>query len=243
MRGKDDKNRLGYWFPRIEAAGLPVPKTKIIPATDEQCETLCNMLGGAVTETAQLTALIDKIKLAGDELGWPCFLRTDFTSAKHSWKKTCFLPNSDNIRKHVYRIAEFSENADFFGLPYDVWVVREALKTRPLFYAFQGIMPIVREFRFFMRDGKREHVQPYWPPASIDRPDDEKWREKLNTASRPSDEELLHLTALSQKANEAVPGFWSIDWLETVDRGWVLTDMAEGVHSYRYDPSKPDVEE
>lgn len=242
MRGKDDPTRLSYWFPKIEAAGLPVPRTRVIPID-----------GGISSEPTgdakldrqfqlNLTRLRSEIQAAALDLGTPLFLRTDFTSHKHDWQKTCFLTDTSpgTIVKHVRAIAEFSECADFMGLPTDVWVVREILKTTPLFTAFHGRMPITREFRFFVKDGAIEHEQPYWPPAAIEdhNPDNPNWRDLLADASTVRLHEHELLKELSLRAGEAVGGgFWSIDWLQTADRGWVLTDMAEGSQSYRWDPS------
>jgi hypothetical protein len=42
---------------------------------------------------------------------------------------------------------------------------------------------------------------------------------------------------MTQQVSGAVPGFWSVDWLHTVDRDWVLTDMADGDKSYRWQPT------
>jgi hypothetical protein len=75
-RGRDCKTRLSYWFPRIKAHGLPVPKTKIIRTTLD----LVPLADGTAVEG--FDDLVEQIAAAGNEMGWPCFLRTDFTSSK-----------------------------------------------------------------------------------------------------------------------------------------------------------------
>ena len=39
---------------------------------------------------------------AAKEMGEPFFLRTDHTSAKHSWEETCFVKSTSDLMQHVY---------------------------------------------------------------------------------------------------------------------------------------------
>lgn len=240
----DDLTRLSYWFPRIEAAGLPVPATRIVRVLSEDMALLYPFVFDHEGDPAPWHRLIASIKGAAKELpGPPYFLRTDYLSGKHSWIETCFVPDLDELPSHVFRIAEESETCDMMGRPWDVWVLREFLKTPFVFRAFSS-MPITREFRYFVRDGVIEHRQPYWPAHAIedrfyDDPEPADWRSALavmNAISAAEDEELTRLTL---QASSAVPGFWSVDWLQTSERGWVLTDMAEGDKSYRWEPPAP----
>lgn len=240
----DDLTRLSYWFPLIQAAGLPVPATRIIKATDDEVAVMEGWLDGDYSVAPG--NLLLKIAEAADEVdmeGDGFFLRTDHTSAKHSWSKSCRVkpvPGGGHrgLDKHLYEIVEFSYMA-IPSLPIDTWVVREMLKTEPLFNAFWGNMPITKEFRFFVRDSNIEHWQPYWP---LDAFQDARVSVPQNAVpalvkllSRLSPHSYEQLSKLAKKANEAVPGYWSIDFLQTTDRGWVLTDMAEGDKSYRYE--------
>lgn len=227
--------RLSYWFPLIAAAGLPVPATRFVWLTPVDAGELISLFDGETPKC--FDRLVEDIRAAGAEFGTPFFLRTDFTSGKHSWVDTCFVTDPRRIGHHVAGLVEFSEIADMFGgMPADVFVVREFLPTTPAFVAFHG-MPITREFRFFVRDGVIEHWQPYWPSGAFEysEPSDPDWREKLANMSALPDSEYQELARLTQQASAAVPGFWSVDWLHVVGRGWVLTDMAEGEKSYRWE--------
>jgi hypothetical protein len=85
----------------------------------------------------------------------PCFLRTDHTSAKHNWEEACFVKSVGEVMEHVYKIAEFSECAGMIGIPWDTWVVREFLPTNPIGVCERyGNMPVCREFRYFIEDGR-----------------------------------------------------------------------------------------
>jgi hypothetical protein len=215
---------LSYWYPRIRYAGLPVPRTLIIHAP--------LLLTYEDVPTAGLDDLLWQIDAACGRVGYPAFLRTGLTSAKHDWKESCFIAAHSNIASHVNQILEYSEMVDFLGLDCSVWAVREMLPTKPMFHAFNG-MPIVREFRFFVEDGKVTHVQPYWPADSIQRPDVPDWEARLAHASEITQEERGVLSDMARTANAYVPGDWSVDFLET-ENGWYLTDMAVAAESFRY---------
>jgi hypothetical protein len=235
----EDQDCLSYWFPRIEAAGLPVPKTEIIQASEAAVIDLFNVVGDGKPANHDAEPLFAAIAAAGDRLGYPAFLRTGQGSGKHDWQKTCYLQRAEDVPAHVCAIFEWSQIVDFMGLSCNVWVVREMLKTAPAFHAFYGKMPITREFRFFVRNGAIAHRQPYWPSDAIVNPDKENWRELLADMSVLTPSGAAVLTAMTQYVGAVLPGYWSVDWLETVDRGWVLTDMALGDHSFKYDPDAP----
>jgi len=229
---RDELTRLSHWFPLVEAAGLPVPKTRIIHGGDD----LFREVYGESSQS--LAPLAERIREAATELGGPpIFLRTDHTSAKHGWNETCYVANLDLVEHHIVSIVEHSENVDICGLPTDTWVAREMLNTKLLFRAFRGRMPITREFRYFVLDGQVLWRQAYWPEEAvffIPEDDDGANRSALAAASILHLGERAELDALSLKASAALPGYWSVDWLETTDRGWVLTDCAEGDRSYKW---------
>lgn len=238
-----DPTLLSYWFPLVRAAGLPVPKTEIV-AQGVSSDALFDFIGEdprSPESPAKVNALIWAVQDAGDRLGWPCFLRTGLFSGKHGWKSTCCVRTADVVAGHIAEIFTDSQCVDMWGLDSSEWVVREMLKTRALFYAFYGQMPITRERRYFVRDGEIVWRQPYWPPYSIEghNPSVENWREILEADNARMPQEDEELSALSLRVSAAVPGYWSVDWLWTMDRGWVLTDMAVGDQSFRWDPAAP----
>jgi hypothetical protein len=70
--------------------------------------------------------------------------------------------------QHVYEIAEYSECADMIGIPWDTWVVREFLPTIPIGVCpGYGNMPVCREFRYFIEDGRYVCSHPYWPREAL----------------------------------------------------------------------------
>jgi hypothetical protein len=172
----------------------------------------------------------------------PFFLRTGHTSGKHQWSRTCYVADYLALEHHVAALVEESAMG-FPSLPVGTWAVREMVPTSPICYCEgYGGMPVVREFRFFIRGSRIEHSQPYWPPDAVEQgqPDRSDWAERLEAGRRLSLDDLQTLTALTQAAAAAVGGgYWSVDFLQDEDGGWWLTDMAEGEKSFRYEPGTP----
>lgn len=233
-----DCNALSFWFPRVESAGLPVPETRIVRAPGE----LLAVLDGETP--AGWGGFIVELGAACNAVGWPCFLRTGHGSGKHEWARTCFVPSRAALEAHVAALVEWSACAGPVGLSTDEWAARELIDTEPLFRCtgYHGF-PVVREFRWFVRDGVVEHVQPYWPPDAVaqGRPNDLAWAAKLVAASRRSLDESTALGTLATEACRAVGGgYWSIDFLEDRHGDWWLTDMADGDQSFRWEPAEAD---
>jgi hypothetical protein len=233
-----DKTSLTYWFPLIEKAGLPVPKTEIFTMPLEAQAYIwmafdCRGKG----EKPPIEPFYDELSAAVQRLGLPCFLRTSQTSAKHQWKRTCYLDSIDKLKQHVFEIAEFSVCADMMGLDWSTWVVREMLPTIPYgICPHYNDFPVCKEFRFFVDDGKVRCFHPYWPLDSLedggwepDAPIDVAYADLCSTGG--AEEELR---TLAEKAGEAVGGSWSVDILET-EKGWYVTDMAEAHKSFHWE--------
>lgn len=245
-------DRLGIsleeWYPIVKDL-VDTPKTEIAYAGKDLTPILYAGEEGAPDVSEEMRKLGIDIAAAAQEVGgFPIFLRTGHMSGKHQWKDTCFVPDRESIAQHVYNIVEYSELADVFGgRPTDVWAVREFLRPRAAFTAFEG-MPITRERRYFVVDGEVVGHHPYWPPEAFEilydaewhpsKPErthntsTDLWRDKLELLNADTDSDLIALGALSMKVGAVLPGAWSIDWLWVDERGWVLTDMAWAEESF-----------
>ncbi len=224
---------MSYWYPIIIKNGIKTPKTKMITLDYKKSYELFDIVDGKTNETIEnlITTVLGFIK----DISLPCFLRTGQTSGKHDWEETCMITNNDRdyVRNHIHSIIDFS---GCFDLAIDTWVVREYLPTIPMFYAFRG-MPIIKERRYFVNDGKVINHFPYWPEHAIDGNINEinypKWRKILFESNIQTKKEINILTKLSEKATYNIKGYWSIDWIWTKN-GWYCTDMALGKYSYHY---------
>ena len=223
-----DRNDLSFWFPKLAATGIPVPRTSWITTEVDLLALVDGM------RPAGFDAFLREIEDKARGVGYPLFLRTGHGSGKHEWAKTCCVRNRFELAQHVVALVEWSHLVDMFGLPTETWVVREMLSPTVGFHAFNGRMPIGRERRYFINNGKVVGHHPYWPPASIEQPTNEDWELILEELNRETAEEVAHLTALSEQAGAAFEGSWSIDWMWTVERGWVCIDMADAWDSFRW---------
>lgn len=216
------------WLPAVEKSGVPYPKT-IIVKTEVELLRLCDG-----TKPEGFDAFLDQVKLAGREVGFPCFLRTGLTSGKHDWKRTCYVESPDDIAARVGAIVEFSACCDLMGLPTNVWAVREFLAdTAAAFIAFNG-MPVTKERRYFVKDGKVRCHHPYWPAWCIHRPSVDGWQQMLAQLNQEDEAEIAELTRMAEAVGGIVGGEWSIDFLWTKSRGWVCIDMAQADASFHW---------
>ena len=237
MNSYPDRNCLTYWFARIEEAGLPVPKTRVVRIpTDSIYVDLMRPIDGRPFQGPAL-AWLEVLKLAVAEIGVPCFLRTGQTSGKHEWEKTCHVPTVESVPAHVLSLIDFSEAACIPGLDWRVWAVRELLPTKPLAIIYRA-MPLCREYRCFVDGGELLCSHPYWPWEPVVR---EFWGDSesididsiYHAATTVTDRERQEIEELAKRAGAACGGRWSVDILDT-ERGWYVTDMAVMEESWHW---------
>lgn len=224
-----NQNSMCYWWPLVKDLGIPVPKTIIAPLDREK---VFEFFDGEDVDFPEVHA-------AAKEIGYPVFLRTDLCSGKHDWKNTCYVENPFALNRHIVNVCEANELWSLAGLPYTSMVVREFLPLETAFTAFSGDMPINKEFRFFVRDGKVICSHFYWPeeafnshPARMAHVPD--WREQLAKLAEISTEEKILITAAAERAGTVLGGFWSLDFAKTCSGEWYLIDAALGEQSYHW---------
>jgi hypothetical protein len=83
---KVDKTALSYWYPKLVEAGIPVPRTKIIKMPEKAQKVIWELFDGNSTNGGDTVEFMAELATAAAEMGFPCFLRTDHTSAKHGWE-------------------------------------------------------------------------------------------------------------------------------------------------------------
>lgn len=226
-------NALESWFMAVEKLGLRTPKTHLfeLPAS-LQMEL---MDGFPLSEESKdyFKTLSEQIKVLGDELGFPLFIRTSFTSAKHYWKESCSLADADpaTLYDHIEELLMYQSLSPHLLTP--SLVVREMIETKPVFTAFDGKMPITQEFRVFANSGKVAGYQPYWPKESIEDPSIEGWADQLETIARPTPSQLDEMIRTSEAVTKELGGYWSVDFLVDKNDNLWLIDMADGNMSYK----------
>jgi hypothetical protein len=229
---QENKINMAYWFPLLKQIGMRVPKTILIDTGD--CE-LGILTDGNIPKN--IDNFLNRLTNAINEIGLPCFLRTGMTSNKHDWKDSCYIESTDRdyLINHISNIVKHSFIANIGGLPFDysIWAVRQLIPTKPLFYCFNG-MPITKERRLFVKNGKVICNHPYWPKEAFGyhKINGKLDIEKLSFLNKEDEKELK---LMAEYVGRYFTGYWSMDFLQDIENKWWLTDMATGERSYHYD--------
>lgn len=215
-----DPNSLLIWYPKTSDLGIPTPRTYAVMMDDP------NFL----QRVSDFAAII----------GYPVFIRTDLCSGKHGWKDTCFVQNMNELENHIASVCEANEMWSLIGLPYSAIVIREFLEMESTFTAFHGDMPINKERRYFINQGKMVCHHPYWPADAFEsgHPSrlvaDPDWRQKLEALNAEDEQEIALLTEYANRIGEVMPEYWSVDFAKTKNGKWYLIDMALGKNSFHW---------
>ena len=220
-----------FWFPRIQKAGLPVPRTVFIPYDYRAVLPIFDGL-----ECPEYNRLFYSVTAAAANIGLPCFLRSDVTSAKHSGPKAYKITAGGDLNDQLAKTLEETELKTFchYEKP-KALMVREWLDLRHEFTAFNGLA-ISREFRVFADNLRVFCVHPYWPKEAIKGyTDDPNWEKKVDDLSVISPTTLISIgeTAIAA-AKAAEGGKWSVDFAQDAAGKWWLTDMALAQSSYHF---------
>jgi len=221
-----NKDSLLYWYPKIK--DLPIPQPKTLWVVIDRAEWVSALYGKNKIREEKITEIYNTAR----KIGYPLFLRTDHASGKHEWKDTCYVPSEDQLIPHVFRVIEFNELADILGLPYKALVFREFIELDWKFKAFWGEMPVSRERRYFIKDGKVLCHHPYWVEDAIRKPSIENWRELLKELNTETTDEIEILTGYAEMVARVLDGYWSVDFAYGKNGKWYLIDMATGEHSW-----------
>ena len=233
-------NDLADWYPLVQALDVPTPRTLIEPVP-ESLTALLDLVDPASPDfPADARETLERIRVALIVTGTPVFLRTGEMSAKHAWGASCLLDEPDNLVENLFGLYETQAMAWGVPMPEHI-IIRELLPTEHLFYAFNG-MPITKERRYFVRDGRVYDHHPYWPVSAIEDHHPHaadgrelpaaEWTETLREASSETAEEIEELTRLAERVGSVLPGAWSVDFLWVPDRGWAFIDAAHAERSY-----------
>lgn len=243
-----NRNSALIWLPKIEAAGLPTPKTIVVPYEHE--EVVAFLEGGADEKATR--SLYDVITVACDEIGWPCFIRTDLASAKHAGPDAYLARDRQNVWRAILKTVEDNEMKFWLesmakGGP-QAFMVRQFLDLDHSFTAF-GDLPISREWRLFAGPDGLICGHPYWPEEAIEFWNKTEgpagWKDLLADHHKKPDN-FDQLTDMAVQAVKACGGGeWSVDFAMDKSGKWWLIDMALKEDSWHWPgcPHGPDPEQ
>ncbi len=219
---KDFKDSFLYWFPRIkEILGLNIPKTEIIELSEEDLISL------EINDLYYFQENKVRFKIVFKKFNFPIFLRTDEFSKKHDWKDSCFVQNKDqffaNLRNLIISSNRINEACRAL-------VIREFLHLQTTFKYFNE-MPVAKERRYFISEGKVICHHPYWNEIAFET-DDLCIKEKLKEINYESEMETLILKNMAKKVANVLEGNWSVDFACDISNKWWVIDMATAKHSW-----------
>ncbi len=226
-----NRNSALIWLPAIERAGLPTPRTIIVPYSHRACLSIFDG-----EPSAEFDRLCAAVMAAAGEIGFPVFVRTDLTSAKHSGPRAYRIDSADANPLAIGETLEDTELKTWLERDgAQAFLVREFLTLESPFTAFREF-PVSREFRFFADADRVLCWHPYWPANAIEdhRPSREDWRELLADLQRtPKAPELWYMAVAAAKACGG--GEWSVDMCRDVTGKWWITDMARAEDSFHWE--------
>lgn len=219
---------MDHWFPLTKDLPIPQPRTEAVltMGTDRWHNFL--------TTPRTFDNIFREILPTADELGYPLFIRTDQTSAKHSYVDTCMVKSRDQLGQNVYRLIEENIMCD---LNVQTLYFRSFIELESVFTAFNK-MPIAPERRYFVKDGEVLCHHPYWPEAAIRDPDHEDWESRLRSINFEEISEVILLKRYATTISMAVPGCWSVDFALAKNGVWNFIDMADARLSWHPEDCK-----
>ena len=128
-------------------------------------------------------------------------------SRKHEWFDACFIPAADddeNVKRVVGNFLRLQDGHIEGGL-----VFRAFVDLRRIGLHAKSRMPLVREYRFFVVDGRPIFVAPYWAEGDYQ-------------GDPPSAEVLAPILPHVRSR------FYAADVAEREDGGWLLVELNDG---------------
>jgi len=216
-----NRNSALIWLPKIDALGMPTPKTLMVPYNHNAI--IAGMESG---KRMDIAPLIREVVEVCEEIGWPCFIRTDLGSAKHSGPSAYLADNPASINRIIYRLVEDQELKFWMtGKPPKVFMVRQFLDLDAAFTAFHGL-PISREWRFFADGEKVQCFHPYWPEDVLKEQNLAEGWDRVLADHHTMPECFDKLAEMAVMAAGVCGGDWSVDFAMDKTGKWWLIDMA-----------------
>jgi len=221
-----DKNSLVYWFSKTKDMDLvPQPETIYIPLNRDE--------GIKFMDEEPLSEFVKACKEAAEKLSYPVFIRTDQASSKHNYERAALVKSEDDLEFAIAQTIEFNFIADFLGLPFEYMVFRKFIPLYSTFKAFKGL-PIAKERRYFINDGKIVCHHPYWPEDAIRNPTKRNWKSLLKKMNHEDPDEIQTLTNYAELIAKKIGNEgWSIDFAcHENNQIWYFIDAALAKDSY-----------
>lgn len=231
-----NKTSMLYWWPLTRELDIPQPKTEI--AIQKEIKDWFPILDHGLNKEDK-EIVLQKASL----IGYPLFMRTDHSSAKHDFTRTCFVPDSASLFQNIFNLFETNYCHNLYP---EALILREYIELDWKFKAFQDL-PIAPERRYFISDGEVICHHPYWSESAIEfythnisesYPARLYWHETLSDMNTESKEEIALLKGRAQKIAMVLEGEFSVDFAKGKNGHWYFIDAASAIQSWHPDETK-----
>ena len=229
-------NSAAYWYSATEHVAkeypVNVPGTKIVPF---EFMNALSFLDGEKPAPNEFP--YGELDTAACELGWPMFIRSDLSSAKHDGIRAVQARDADEVEQVA---ASIVRDAAMKSMHPGAFVLREWIDIDSRFQAFDGL-PIGTEFRVFATPDEHLCTHYYWPEDSIKQANEpetvwKRQRDELEQVRRPywmeSAARAAAFEADFQHGVDDPSRAWSVDFARDEDGEWWLIDMALAEESW-----------
>lgn len=228
-----DQNSMFYWYQKVKDLDIPQPRTESYRFTKDEFKAIRD-------EEGIMPSIYENCFSVAKKIGYPLFMRTDNSSVKHSWKKTCYVPSEDVLKSHIMELLTESAMQGWMSYVDRGLFFRELLelevghKYGVPFTAFFGEFPVNKERRYFIKDGAIQCFHPYWYPPAIHDASYPDYQDTLDYLNKETNEEKKLLSEYALKVADVMDGYWSVDFAKALDGKWYLIDMARGEDSFHW---------
>lgn len=137
----------------------------------------------------------------------PIVIKDYVKSQKHYWNEACFIPNAANKEQTISVIEKFIELQDSDlneGL-----VFREYVELEELASHSESGMPLTKEFRLFVKNGKIISVYKYWDEG-----------------------DYQNVSPVIEQFDEVIPeiksNFFTMDIAKKKSGNWIIVELGDG---------------
>ncbi len=136
-----------------------------------------------------------------------CIVKDYVKSEKHKWKEACFIPDTSD-RKHIEQVVNRFRQLRGNNLEGGL-VFRKFEQFKSLVSHSKSNMPLTKEYRLFVLDGKIIYWVNYWEEGNYN-------------------EEEPPVAFFAELATRAKSRFFSMDIAQTTDGKWLVVELGDG---------------
>ena len=195
------ESSMDVWYPKTKSLNIPQLITEKV-ITDDYWNFV-NMIDNGIPDNT-----MNLLTKAADRIKYPLFMRTDQTSGKHDFSRTCYIKSKKDFETHLPALIEDNVMKDLF---FQSIYLREFITLDWKFKAFYE-MPVAPERRYFISTNGVVCHHPYWIEDALrfgpgtEQYESTNWRSILSDLNHESPHEIELLTSYATMVHKVLPG-------------------------------------